>query len=126
MGHHLLTCDAAGEWLHSHNVLRDTWIRIFREAGLTATPDTRKWGRLSDPLPTKCQGDILVPEWIDGRLLLCDVRRTHPFQRAPCAARSAEDETGGWVRAVEQDKLRHMQHLVDEAIALGLPCRKPP
>ena len=39
MGHHCLTCDGAGEWLRSHNVLRDVWIRILREAGLTASGD---------------------------------------------------------------------------------------
>jgi hypothetical protein len=82
----------------------------------------KKWGCLRAPVATKGQADILVPEWIDGRLLLCDVRRTHPFQQNPSSARLAEASRGGWVRRVEQDKLKHMEQLADDAVSLGLPA----
>ena len=29
---------------------------------------------------------------------------------------------GGWVRRVEKDKLKHLEELADEAVALGLPA----
>ena len=94
-GHHLLTCDSAGEWLRSHNYLRDIWMRVFRQAGFTPSYGTRTWGFLREPLGGHGQGGILVPDWVDGRVLVCDVRRTHPVQKNPRAERLASDHTGG-------------------------------
>ena len=94
-GHHLLTCDSAGEWLRSHNYLRDIWMRVFRQAGFTPSYGTRTWGFLREPLGGHGQGGIMVPDWVDGRVLVRDVRRTHPVQQNPRAERLASDHTGG-------------------------------
>ena len=67
----------------------------------------------------------MVPDWVDGRVLICDVRRTHPVQENPRAERLASEHTGGWVKQVEHDKRQHLEGLLTEAIDAGLPaeCR---
>ena len=82
-------------------------------------------GFLQEPLGGKGQGDIMVPDWVDGRVLICDVRQTHPVQANQRAERLASEHTGGWVKEVEQDKRQHLEGLLTDAIDAGLPaeCR---
>ena len=115
-GDHFRTCDSLGEWLQTHNALLHPWVRIFGEAGFTAGRDNRMWGALASHPVGKGQGDLLVPGWPGGRVLLCDVRRTHPVQANPSCLHRAATTPGGHVRQVEEDKRKFLNELLDRAV----------
>ena len=54
----------------------------------------------------------MVPDWVDGRVLICDVRRTHPVQENPRAERLASEHMGGWVQQVDAGLPAECRHSI--------------
>ena len=115
-GDHFRTCDSLGEWLRSHNALLLPWVRIFREAGFSPGRDDRLFGALASQPAGKGQGDLMVPSWKGGRILLCDVRRTHPVQSDRACLHRAATLPGGHANQVEEAKRKSLNELLDRAV----------